>query len=212
VLDAIGEPGSRHAVGDVFYPRAAYDLLELVYEPRPLRDAPLPAVTALPPNPLAEPDLQAAVRHEIRFEGGMMGRLHSATLDGRPMDLRGLLGAGKAWAVNGVVASGHGSAHGHGNAHGERPALTLALGRSYRVLLRNETRWHHPIHLHGHAFRLLEQGGRPVAHRPWLDTVLLGPDESAQIALVADNPGDWMLHCHVLEHQDGGMMGIVRVA
>ncbi|HYF21329.1 MAG TPA: multicopper oxidase family protein [Ramlibacter sp.] len=209
VLDAVGEPGSRHAVGDVFYPRAAYDLLELAYEAQPLRDAAPAALPALAPNPLSEPDLQAAVRHEIRFEGGMMGRLHTALLDGRPMDLRALLGAGKAWAVNGVAA-GHG--HGRSHGHGEHPALTLQLGKSYRVLLRNDTRWHHPIHLHGHAFRLLERSGLPVPHRPWLDTVLLAPDESAEIAFVADNPGDWMLHCHVLEHQDGGMMAVVRVA
>ena len=46
----------------------------------------------------------------------------------------------------------------------------------------------------------------------WGDTVLLDPDSQAEIAFVADNPGDWMLHCHVLEHQVTGMMGVVRVA
>jgi FtsP/CotA-like multicopper oxidase with cupredoxin domain len=46
----------------------------------------------------------------------------------------------------------------------------------------------------------------------WGDTVLLDPDSRAEIAFVADNPGDWMLHCHVLEHQATGMMAVVRVA
>ena len=38
------------------------------------------------------------------------------------------------------------------------------------------------------------------------------PEEQVDIAFVADNPGDWMLHCHILEHQAGGMMSFVRVA
>ena len=42
--------------------------------------------------------------------------------------------------------------------------------------------------------------------------MLLDPDSRAEIALVADNPGDWMLHCHVLEHQATGMAAFVRVA
>jgi FtsP/CotA-like multicopper oxidase with cupredoxin domain len=48
--------------------------------------------------------------------------------------------------------------------------------------------------------------------RQLADTVLLDPDSRAEIAFVADNPGDWMLHCHVLEHQATGMMAVVRVA
>ncbi len=38
------------------------------------------------------------------------------------------------------------------------------------------------------------------------------PDETTEITLVADNPGKWMLHCHILEHQASGMMGVVEVA
>ena len=48
--------------------------------------------------------------------------------------------------------------------------------------------------------------------REWLDTVLMAPGERVAIAFVADNPGDWMFHCHILEHQLGGMMGSVRVS
>ncbi len=72
-------------------------------------------------------------------------------------------------------------------------------------------RTNHPIHLHGHSFRVISRGGRPTPHREWLDTVLLSPRESAEIAFVADNPGEWMFHCHVLEHQAGGMMTCLRV-
>jgi FtsP/CotA-like multicopper oxidase with cupredoxin domain len=44
-----------------------------------------------------------------------------------------------------------------------------------------------------------------------MDTVLIQPDQSVEVAFIADNPGDWALHCHVLEHAEAGMMGFVRV-
>ena len=49
----------------------------------------------------------------------------------------------------------------------------------------------------------------PVHHA---DTVLLQPKERIEVAFVADNPGGWMLHCHIIEHQETGMMGYIRVA
>jgi FtsP/CotA-like multicopper oxidase with cupredoxin domain len=69
----------------------------------------------------------------------------------------------------------------------------------------------HPIHLHGHTFKVLDSNkvDRPVH---WADTVLLTPKERVRIAFVADNPGRWMFHCHIIEHQDTGMMGYVTVA
>jgi FtsP/CotA-like multicopper oxidase with cupredoxin domain len=78
--------------------------------------------------------------------------------------------------------------------------------------LANDTAWHHPIHLHGHAFRVLTRNGQATRHREWLDTVMLEPRERAEIAFVADNLGDWMFHCHVLEHQASGMMTCIRVS
>lgn len=151
---------------------------------------------------LPEPDLDKAEHHEIRFQGGMMGGLREATLDGRPVGMMQMLRAGKAWAVNGIVATGH--------VHD--PILTLRRGRSYRLTLVNDTAWPHPMHLHGHSFRVLKRNGRPTVYKEWQDTVLMAPNETAEIALMADNPGDWMFHCHILEHQDGGMMAVVRVA
>jgi FtsP/CotA-like multicopper oxidase with cupredoxin domain len=78
--------------------------------------------------------------------------------------------------------------------------------------MENDTAWHHPIHLHGHAFQVMARNGAKGARTEWRDTVLLNPGERVDIAFVADNPGDWMFHCHVLEHQAGGMMAVIRVA
>jgi FtsP/CotA-like multicopper oxidase with cupredoxin domain len=96
--------------------------------------------------------------------------------------------------------------------HTMEPMLTLPRGRTAVIAMSNETTWWHPMHLHGHAFRVISRNGAPTRYREWQDTVLVSPRERAEIAFVADNPGDWMFHCHVLEHQMSGMMGIVRVA
>ena len=109
---------------------------------------------------------------------------------------------GGIWNINGVSATGHVM----------DPMLTLAQGRSYLLALTNDTAFHHPIHLHGHSFRVLSRDGVPTRRREWQDTVLMDPRERVDIAFVADNPGDWMFHCHILEHQAAGMMGVIRVA
>jgi FtsP/CotA-like multicopper oxidase with cupredoxin domain len=193
LLDATGEPGSVHAVVDDFYQRRAYRLLDLRYAKERVRGragSPPPRLAA---NPLSEPDLAKAERHRVRFEGGMMGR----------MPMMGMRN-GMAWTVNGKAVAD--------DRHGHEPIFTAAHGRSHIVELVNDTSWHHPIHLHGHVFRVLSRNGKPAPHREWLDTVLIDPDSRAEIAFVADNPGNWMLHCHVLEHQASGMMAVIRVA
>ena len=45
----------------------------------------------------------------------------------------------------------------------------------------------------------------------WRDTVLIRPRQDAELAFVADNPGDWKFDCHILDHQEGGMMSVLRV-
>jgi FtsP/CotA-like multicopper oxidase with cupredoxin domain len=124
---------------------------------------------------------------------GMMG--------GRRVPMGEMMRSGKAWVINGIAATGHVMA----------PLLTLVRGRTYVLTLNNDTAWHHPIHLHGHSFRVITRNGKPTRHREWQDTVLMSPRERADIAFVADNSGEWMFHCHILEHQEGGMMGVIRV-
>ncbi|WP_163266764.1 multicopper oxidase family protein [Chelativorans alearense] len=212
VIDMTGTPGARFQVIDTFYRDLEYRLLDLVYADRPLREAPPDTPLRLPDNPLAEPDLATAERHEITFGGGMMsGMMGGGMMDGgmpgrdmgRMMDrmMPGMRHGG-VWTVNGIAAEGHVM----------DPMLTLARGRSYVLALHNDTAWHHPIHLHGHSFRVLGREGTPTRHREWQDTVLMAPRERVEIAFVADNPGDWMFHCHILEHQAAGMMGVIRVA
>jgi FtsP/CotA-like multicopper oxidase with cupredoxin domain len=67
------------------------------------------------------------------------------------------------------------------------------------------------MHLHGNSFLLLTRDDYPVPHRQWGDTVLMSPRSTVEAAFVADNPGDWMLHCHVIDHQMTGLMTVIRV-
>jgi FtsP/CotA-like multicopper oxidase with cupredoxin domain len=202
VLDMRGKPGERFQVTDAFYERLEYRLIDLVYSGEaPLRESAAQAAVRLPANSLPEPDLDAARRHQIVLGGGMMGTMRSAILDGKQVDIRTLMHNGLIWAINGVAAKGH--------VH--EPLLALERDRSYVLELVNDTAWPHPMHLHGHSFRVISRNGTPTRHREWMDTVLLQRRERAEIALVADNPGDWMFHCHILEHQAGGMMATMRV-
>jgi FtsP/CotA-like multicopper oxidase with cupredoxin domain len=203
IIDMAGSPGDRFTVADMFYRDLEYRLLDLVYEDTPpLRKHPLDAPLRLAANTMPEPDLEAAERHEVTFGGGMMGGMMMAMMDGRQTDMRAMMRSGMAWAINGIVASGHVM----------EPFLTLQRGRSCVLAMHNDTAWHHPMHLHGHAFRVIARDGRPTRYREWQDTVLMAPRERVEIAFVADNPGDWMFHCHILEHQAAGMMGVIRVA
>ena len=61
----------------------------------------------------------------------------------------------------------------------------------------------HPMHLHGHTFQVIGAGGGFGARK---DTVMVLPMRRVEVALVADNPGAWMLHCHNTYHQEAGMM------
>jgi FtsP/CotA-like multicopper oxidase with cupredoxin domain len=203
ILDMEGEAGGRYAVTDEFYPRQSYRYLDLVYDQAaPLRESPLDAAVALAPNPIPEPSLAEAQHHDMVLAGGAMGGMRSAILDGRALDIRDLAGRGKVWAMNGIAAHGHVM----------DPLFTFQLGRTQLLSIRNDTAFPHPMHLHGHSFRLLTRNGQPVPGRPWLDTVLLAPEERVEVAFVADNPGDWLFHCHVLEHMQAGMSAVVRVA
>jgi FtsP/CotA-like multicopper oxidase with cupredoxin domain len=201
VLDATGEPGSLHPVIDRFAPRQEYRLLDLQYVGE-ARSPGARAPISLAGNPVPEPDIARANRHEFALGGGMMGNLGTARVGERALSMREMMQHGLAWAINGIAQ----------DEHGHAPLLTLKLGETAILAFRNDTVWNHPMHLHGHVFRVLSRNGVPAARRELLDTVLVGPRESVEVAFVADNPGNWMLHCHVLEHQAGGMGGVIRVA
>jgi FtsP/CotA-like multicopper oxidase with cupredoxin domain len=156
---------------------------------RDLRDA-----APLPANPIPSADLSTATEVALELTATAEQVARSAFC--------GDLGL-SFWAINGRPWPGS-------SPDPFAPMAELRLGRSYRLGLHNRTPHAHPIHLHGMSFQLLRSDRRTL---PALitDTALVLPDERMEVALVADNPGDWLLHCHVIEHQETGMTGFIRV-
>ena len=87
----------------------------------------------------------------------------------------------------------------------------LPYGASAVIEVRNLSPTNHPFHLHGLRFELLSRDGAPPAARTIEDTIDVGLYERVRLGVVADNAGDWMAHCHILPHAEGGMMTVLRV-
>lgn len=149
----------------------------------------------LPLNPIPLPDINNADTVDFVFE--WEGALTPSTKDGHAVP--------NFWLMNRRAWEGMSA----GNI--PDPIASLRLGKSYIFTMKNLTQYHHPIHLHGHTFLVLELDDKPLAMPFHTDTVLLGKNGTAKVALVADNPGRWMYHCHVIEHMKTGLMGYIEV-
>ncbi len=201
ILDATANPGQHFEVVDRYYRNRSFKLLDLVYSDTPLTSAARSPLSGRAQPDLPEPDLNNAERHEIVFSGGAMGGMRSARFRGEMTGIRQLAQQGKVWAINGVVAS----------RHDEPPMIEMRLGQSYVLEFVNDTTFPHPVHLHGHPMKILMNAGKKPPRLTWRDTLLMAPRTRATVAMVADNPGKWMLHCHIPEHQEAGMMTVVSV-
>lgn len=153
---------------------------------------------ALPPNPGDAFNLSGdSVDLTLNMEGGAMGTLRGAMLDGEETGFREMAQANQFWAFNGMVGMP------------DTPLATLDRGQIARLTISNDTAFPHAMHLHGMHFREVLADG---TLGPMRDTLLMDSAERREIAFAADNPGDWLLHCHMLSHAASGMMTWVRVA
>ena len=94
---------------------------------------------------------------------------------------------------------------------------SFTVGDRVKIRLVNEMDsdhpMHHPFHIHGAGrFLILSRDGKPEANLVWKDTVLLRAGETVDILLDVSNPGLWMAHCHIAEHNQSGMMFSFNVA
>jgi FtsP/CotA-like multicopper oxidase with cupredoxin domain len=198
-IDATRTPGSSSPImvdtGD-----SEIEVARLVYtQAEPVRAEALPAPQPLPANPLpATMDFRGALKLDIAMEGGAM----SAMMMGRMMGgMHGHAASGMVWSLSGRADDGHSG----------KPLFSVKRGRAVMLGFPNKTAFPHSMHLHGHHFRLLDNlddGWKPW----WHDTVLILPERTARIAFVADNPGKWALHCHMIEHQATGMSAWFEVS
>ncbi|MGE0814735.1 MAG: multicopper oxidase family protein [Vicinamibacterales bacterium] len=86
------------------------------------------------------------------------------------------------------------------------------LGETQLWTVQNDTDWDHPFHLHGYFFMVVDEKGEPLRPMVWKDTVNIPMKTTARILVTFDErPGTWMIHCHILDHAEGGLMGTVQV-
>ncbi len=90
----------------------------------------------------------------------------------------------------------------NGKAGPAATPLVVRQGDRVRIRFINLGMDHHPMHLHGHTFYVTGTEGGRIPETAWWpgNTVLVGVAQARAIEFVADNPGDWMLHCHLPHH------------
>lgn len=192
VTAAPGDPAGVFAVlNDQAQPQVVFDVAGTAAQSR------RPEPAALPPNGHSMVSLADAQRLELRMEGGAMGGLRSATLGGESMGFRQLANAGQFWAFNGAIGRME-----------DEPLTRIERGTNVRLSIRNDTAFPHAMHLHGMHFHEVADDG---SLGPLRDTTLLFGDQTRDIAFVADNPGTWLLHCHMLAHAASGMTTKIEV-
>lgn len=117
-----------------------------------------------------------------------------------------------------VVTNRHGFRYGseqflhmfNGRTFPDTQPIIVREGQFVRLRFVNNTDEYHPIHLHGHVYSVISKDGRRISGSPvHLDSILVGPHETWEGAFLADNPGLWMLHCHVLVHAAFGLSTMV---
>lgn len=119
------------------------------------------------------------------------------------MDLGSKMSMGMAYTIN-------------DKTYPDVPPLKVDKGDLVKVTLKNpkggaDKGAVHPMHLHGHFFQVLSKNGKPVQGSPIIkDTLNVEPGETYVIAFKADNPGNWLFHCHDLHHATAGMLQLVK--
>jgi FtsP/CotA-like multicopper oxidase with cupredoxin domain len=94
-----------------------------------------------------------------------------------------------------------------GKTIAQDPYVMIKKGEIVELELINDSMMHHPIHLHGHFFRLLMGNGR---YSPLKHTVDVPPMSKRTIEFEANEEKDWMFHCHILYHMMSGMARVFR--
>lgn len=179
-------------------------LATIAYGGSAVRPKLLGAPPPVTPNRHPAVNLGKATRHFLVFEGGVLGMPAIGKIDGRPQDVKTIMEQhGLSWTMNYTAQHEHALMH--------EPLFHLKKGEHVVLKMVNRTEFEHPMHLHGHFFQVVAVNNRPVKERVWRDTVVMAPKQDIDIAFVADNVGEWMFHCHILDHAAGGMMGTVLV-
>ncbi len=179
------------AVGQTFtifdrFTRQAIPLAEIVVEGEPVAtpqfDSPARAHVPAWQRPGAETPLRAEFRLNARSGGPF----------------------GIQWTINDAAMD-------HATHALPEHRQHLPIGEFSRLRFVNDSYRLHPMHIHGLFFKVLARNGNRVDEPHFRDTVLVHPKETVDVGTVPEDPGRWMLHCHILEHAESGMMTIIEV-
>ncbi len=188
IIDMTADPGSRSAIEAVIG-EYAYEIANFVYHQQTRRERKADAPIRLPDNPANRIRLPNEFKHvPLHMEGGAMGGMRGASFEGREMSIRELVQQKKVWALNGVVGMP------------TEPLFRVRRGTAISLDVHNDNSWPHAMHIHGHHFIHDRDPGL------WRDTTLFQRGERGAMQFVADNPGKWLIHCHMVEHMAGGML------
>jgi FtsP/CotA-like multicopper oxidase with cupredoxin domain len=100
----------------------------------------------------------------------------------------------------------------NGVAFAQNKPIAASPGETQVWTITNQTKWSHPFHLHGFSFLVLDADGKPRHPLVWKDTVDVPLEQTVRFVVrFDDRRGTWMYHCHILDHADGGMMGVVEL-
>jgi FtsP/CotA-like multicopper oxidase with cupredoxin domain len=107
---------------------------------------------------------------------------------------------GSGWTVNGE------------RGLGAKPLFSVPRGTTVTLTVDNISRMGHVLHIHGHAAKLIELAGRPIAAPVWRDSFAVRPLEPAKLLFIADNPGKWLIASTRAEAFDRGLQAWFEVS
>ncbi len=221
IIDGVGSPGQAYRIYDVFdkyYDDTApeLDVTTINYREAPARRklSDLPPATAPGANHIPEPDLANAIPIDIVLDQQLydIGDIPSIGATAQLIaEAQGIKPGTKVpvWSMNGKPMFEDLREY---FCIDPTPLFECTLGKTYILRYINKTPTDHPMHLHGHTFLMLRRNGVPYPRRMLRDTFMIMKDETVEIAFVADNIGDWMMHCHRGLHSHGGMMTTFHVS
>ncbi len=96
----------------------------------------------------------------------------------------------------------------NGETYPNAKPIEIRAGERIRLNMINRSMMRHPMHLHGHSYRVLHRNAGNNA--PFKDTIIVNHMERVEVEFLADNPGDWAFHCHNAYHLDTGMMRVFK--
>ncbi|MEY4759118.1 MAG: hypothetical protein RLZZ268_616 [Cyanobacteriota bacterium] len=163
---------------------------------------PLPkTLIPVPSQPQPERTRRFSLAHAMGMGmGGMQHGMGGMGAGGMGMGGGGMGGGGMGFVINGQPFDP------------DRIDTRVSLGSTEDWLIVNDDVMDHPFHLHVNPFQVISRAGRPEAQRRWKDTVLVKAGEEVRIRVTfKDFTGRTVYHCHNLDHEDLGLMGVLQI-